>query len=112
MYTGRQSGLIPEGKYEIDPVDLIQNFTMYKGAPILTTPLELLRGKTLVGEERTPLETIANTIKPMVLEDVVDAYEIEGLGRAFWVGPLNAIGTSTNTYKKRRQGPRGGRSGR
>ena len=84
---------------ETDPLELIERFTSYKLAPSLTIPLELIRGRTIVGEPVTPSQTAARAVLPMWLEDIADAYRLEGAGRALGVGILTGHGVGVQTYK-------------
>ena len=79
---------------------MVGRFSSYKLAPSITLPLELATGKTLIGEERTALESLAHTLTPMVYEDIADAYIEGGITRAAWVAPLVFFGMSVSTYEK------------
>ena len=66
---------------------------------VVRTPVELIRGKTATGEEVSPLETAVKTVMPLVLNDVSDAYRIQGPGAALLVAPLVTLGVGSSTYE-------------
>jgi hypothetical protein len=87
---------------DINPLELIGRFSSYKLAPSATIPLELLRGKTMVGEEVTPAQTAVRAMLPLVYEDVYDAYREGGVSRATLATGLSILGVGVNTYKRRK----------
>lgn len=87
-----------------NPLDIVWRFSSYKLSPLITIPTELIRGKTIVGEERERWETLAMSVVPMVFEDMFDAYFEAGIGRAAWVAPLVVLGMGVSTYEKRLRG--------
>ena len=93
-------GLTDFGTENLSPLELWGRFSSYKLNPIITMPLELMRGKSMVGEERTPTETAIESIMPMFLSDVRDAWRLEGPGQAAMVGGLTFFGVGANTYEK------------
>lgn len=91
---------LTEKQQEINPFDLISTFSMYKFSPAFTLPVELSRGKTIVGEPVEPSETAIRSLIPIVAEDFQDAYKDAGLSRSLWAGGLSFMGVSTSTYDK------------
>jgi hypothetical protein len=94
-------GLTEKAGREENPLEMLGRFSSYKLAPAITVPLELLTGKSLIGEERTVTETMLKSVVPMVYEDVYDAYMDGGITKAAWTGGLNFFGMSVNTYEKK-----------
>ncbi|KKQ11393.1 MAG: hypothetical protein US25_C0087G0001, partial [Candidatus Moranbacteria bacterium GW2011_GWE1_36_7] len=94
-------GLTEKVGREDTPLEMVGRFSSYKLAPSVTLPHELITGKTLVGEERDPLESVARSVVPMVYEDIYDAYKDGGVTRSVWTGTLNFFGASANTYEKK-----------
>ncbi len=86
---------------DVDPLELVARFSQYKMAPTGTIPLELYKGKTIVGEDVTPTETAAKAAIPMVYEDMRDAWRLEGAGQAAWVGVLAFFGVGASTYSRK-----------
>ncbi len=97
-------GLTEKASREENPLEMVGRFSSYKLAPSITMPLELITGKTLIGEDVTPGETALKAIVPMVYEDIYDAYMDGGITRTAWSGALNFFGMSTNTYEKKSGG--------
>jgi len=99
--TGLTGKHLSDYEKKIDPLELLGRFAAYKLGPGITLPLELYKGKTIVGEPVTPLETAGSAIVPMVIEDIWEAYQLEGLPAAALSGGLNFMGVTTNTYRDR-----------
>ncbi len=97
--TGKE---LSEREKNVDPLELLGRFAAYKLAPSVTLPMELLKGKTAVGEETTPSKTAAKAMLPLWLEDVADAYRDAGAARAAGVGVLTFLGVGASTYKRSR----------
>lgn len=91
------SDLLKEEK-EFDPLEMVGRFAAFKLAPSITLPVELARGKTAVGEDRTPLQSIAGTLLPLMVEDTIDAYRNDGFGAAAGTGLGTFFGLGINTY--------------
>lgn len=102
----KKAGLTQMGEDGFSPLDQAWRFTSYKLSPLLTLPVELLRGKTAVGEPVTPGITALKSVTPLFIEDVIDAYRIAGLKRAGLAFGLAFTGVGVNTYgnRKRRRG--------
>src|SRR3990167_1517841 len=45
---------LPESEKALDPLEVLGQFAAFKLSPFVTVPVELYRGKTAVGEPRTP----------------------------------------------------------
>lgn len=84
---------------EFNPLEILGRFAAFKLSPVVTVPVELIRGETAVGEERTVIETLIRTTMPMVLEDIEDAWKEEGVIGGIGVGALVIPGVSVSTYK-------------
>jgi len=84
---------------EVDPLELVMRFSSYKAAPSITVPLEVYKGKTIVGEKVTPTDVAIRSITPMVYEDIADAYKQEGITMAAVTGGLAFLGVGVNTYE-------------
>lgn len=99
---------------DVDPIELWGRFSQYKLNPVITTPIEAARGRTIVGPKVEPLwplspdahpiaETAIQSVMPMFMSDVRDAWQLEGPGRAAVVGGLTFFGVGANTYEKSRK---------
>ncbi len=86
---------------DVDPAELAARFSQYKLSPLATIPLELYKGKTIVGEDVTPSETAIKAMIPMVYEDMRDAWRLEGVGHAAGVGALAFLGVGASTYSRK-----------
>ena len=95
-FTGKQ---LTAFEKNVDPVELFQRFARYKVSPIINIPAELSIGRTVVGEETTPLETAGRALLPIVVEDIREAFQDAGFNRVALVAPLAAFGVGTNTFK-------------
>jgi hypothetical protein len=109
-FTG--GGFLPASGRATDPLELIGRFSAYKLAPSVTIPLELIKGKTIVGEPVTPSQTAVRGVLPMVYEDIYDAFRDAGFGRAGLVGGLTFLGVGANTFAQRQRRKIGGRGRR
>jgi len=102
---------LTEAQKDVDPLDILTQFTEFKLAPAVTLPEEFYTGKTAVGEERTPTETAVRALMPIVFEDIADAYQESGTLSAALVGAaaVHGVGVSTYDKKKKSTGRRRGR---
>lgn len=89
---------MPFADVDFDPLDILGRFAAFKLAPAITIPVELVRGKTAVGEEITKLETIGQSFVPLVLRDIGEAWKEEGLAAGLTAGALAAFGVGVSTY--------------
>lgn len=101
--AGERVGLWDLSGAPIDPLALLGRFSSFKIAPQPALALELYRGKTMVGEKRTVTETMAHAAMPLFIEDIADAWNIEGRERAAWVAPLTITGVSVSTYERKKK---------
>lgn len=88
-----------DSEKQLDPVELASRFAAFKLAPWITIGRELLTEKSAVGEPRTPTETAIRSVVPLVYEDILDAYKLEGKERAAVVGGLVTLGVGVSTYE-------------
>lgn len=88
-----------DSEKQLDPVELVSRFAAFKLAPWITIGRELLTEKSAVGEPRTPTETAIRSVVPLVYEDILDAYKLEGKERAAVVGGLVTLGVGVSTYE-------------
>lgn len=93
--TGR--GLTKEEK-DIDPVEAMWRFFSFKLSPAVTIPQELLTGKTAVGEETTPTETILRRLYPLYIDDIREAAKEGNWGAAIASGAGAFVGLGVSTY--------------
>ncbi len=106
--TGLTGRHLTKSEKEINPLEILGRFAAFKIAPLVSIPLELIRGRTAVGEEVTPSETAVRSILPMVFEDIYEASQ-EGWPRAVLAGTGAFLGLGASTYGDRelaRGGPR------
>ncbi|MCK5601808.1 hypothetical protein KAR91_08070, partial [Candidatus Pacearchaeota archaeon] len=94
-FTGKQ---LSEFEKRADPVELFGRFARYKIAPSINIPIELLTGRTVVGEPTTPSEAAVRALFPIVVEDIREAFQDAGFSRVKLVAPLAALGVGTNTF--------------
>lgn len=94
--TGKE---LAERDKAVDPIELVSRFSIYKLAPAITIPSELVRGETIVGEPVSPAQTAARAVLPLWLDDVADAYRHENAGKAVLVGSLTFMGVGATTYE-------------
>lgn len=97
--TGQE---LSEREKEFDPVEAIGRFTAFKLAPSVTIPRELTTGKTAVGEEVTPLQSLARIVTPLIFDDVYKTYQEEGTVKATLTGALAFVGIGVSTYEDRK----------
>jgi hypothetical protein len=68
----------PDAMKDIDPLELVWQFASYKLSPIVTMPVELYRGKNVMGQPIAPSETLIRAHVPFMLESIWDAYHEPG----------------------------------
>ena len=91
LATGRRDEI------NMDVLELLGRFSKYKLAPAYTTLLELFHGKTAVGEEVTPVETLVRAPIPLIGREFYDAIDY---GWAAVLGTIAAIpGFGVATYR-------------
>jgi hypothetical protein len=59
-----------------------------------------MRGKTIVGEKVTPWETMVNSVTPLAIQDIVEAWKSER-GHPGIVAPAALLGVGVSTYRDR-----------
>ena len=96
--AGITGNTLTDSEKRVDPMELLGRFAAFKIAPSLSIPLELYRGKTAVGEERTPSQTAVRAVIPLVLEDVLEAARKSGFTAAAVTAPLVVLGVGVSTF--------------
>lgn len=81
-----------------DPWEMIGRFSAYKAAPALSIPIEFLTNKTIVGEDTTKIETIGRSMRPLIIGEIKEAWQSEGLAGAAAVAPFAFLGGGAATY--------------
>ena len=94
------------GGADFTPTESLGRFASYKFSPAITTPIELLKGKTAVGEETTALKTLLKIPIPFVYEDIHDAWKEEGAITGAEVAIETLLGVGVNTYQDSRTAAR------
>lgn len=101
LQGGSFAGLT-EGVKGYDVSREVSRYGLYKLSPLGGDVYILLSGgKNVIGENVKEWSTgkwVKETIIPIAIGDVVDAYESKGLGMAVGVGVAASLGVSTSTY--------------
>lgn len=84
-----------------DPIDLITRFAIFKIAPAIAIPKELITGRTVVGEPRRVEETALEALLPIVFQDVLEAWRLDGAEAAALSGGLGFFGVGTSTFREK-----------
>lgn len=66
---------VRESNQDINVFDAILRFFAYKASPAVTTPLTLMGGETVVGEDVTITETAVRSVMPMTVETMKEVWE-------------------------------------
>ena len=82
-----------------DPFSLIGQFVSYKFAPPITLAHTLLTGKNIIGQKESITETTVNAMLPLVIQDIRDAWELEGPKKAAVAGTAAFFGLGVSTFK-------------
>jgi hypothetical protein len=90
---------IATGETDYDPVEAFGRMASYKMSPFIGMGRALYTGKTAVGEEVNVPQAMANSLIPLIIQDIRDTYKLEGLGKAATAGGLAFIGVGVNTYE-------------
>ena len=86
----------------IDIYDAASRFSTYKLSPSITIPVELLQGKTVVGEEVTAVQTLARNVVPLALQDTYErATGSENIAKTLILGTGAFMGLSMAEHKAR-----------
>jgi hypothetical protein len=101
---------LPASKKALDPLALLGQFASFKLSPMVTVPVELYRGRDVIGQPQTPTQTALSTVMPMVVGDAVDAYRSQGVGGALAFGGLSFLGAASSTYAAKPPRQSGGTS--
>ena len=66
---------VRQSNQNINVFDAILRFFAYKASPAVTTPLTLMGGETVVGEDVTITETAVRSVMPMTFETMKEVWE-------------------------------------
>jgi hypothetical protein len=94
-----ETGEVKQRKAKMDFMDALWNFAQYKMSPAVQLPLELLRGKNVIGQPVSPAEAVARKMVPIVVQGAYDAViKDKDPVRAIWTTPLEFFGAGVNAY--------------
>lgn len=96
-----RAGVVDKYKRLDDPLSVVGRFAAYKMSPAVTLPYELLYGKNVIGQKRTPLQSLAVAPLPIIAESVWEAYMTDGVGAAGGVGAGSFVGLGIDTYAEK-----------
>ncbi len=82
-----------------DPFDVVFNMATYKFSPAITLTYELLKGKTVIGEEISKPEALMRSLIPMAAGDIEDAAKNEESIGIIATTPLVFFGEGITTYQ-------------
>ena len=90
---------------EANRLDLIYRFTQSKASPAAGILIDVLRGRTYIGEEMeaTPefaVKQAADRLMPFFIRQLWEAIEMDGLGVGLGTAPLGILGVGISTYKQ------------
>ncbi len=88
---------------DIDPLDILMRFTRFKVNPAINLVGELAIRKTVVGEERTPQETLIRAMIPLFIKDALEVGKEEGFGAAFGTLGATGLGLGVQQYENKRR---------
>lgn len=88
-----------KGEVGFSPLELAARFAAFKLGPAITIPHELWTAKTAVGEDTTRMETMAKSVVPLVVEDIWEAWKLEGVPTAAATAALAVPGVGVSTYR-------------
>lgn len=90
-------------------LDQLGSFFRGKLAPVPGTAVDLLAGRTVVGDEFDAQTKAYELFVPMIAQDIKDAWKDQGFASLFTVGVPSAFGVGTTTYEpKKSSGGDGG----
>ena len=88
---------VRESNQDINVFDAILRFFAYKASPAVTTPLTLMGGETVVGEDVTLTETAVRSVMPMTFETMKEVWEqTEDPAWTLAAGALSFVGVGVN----------------
>ena len=93
---------IPENEKDIDPVELMGRFAIYKFHPTINLGLTWFTGKNpATGENTGALDATANSLIPYIAQDIRDAYKLneQSVGHGAAAGAASFVGIGASTYK-------------
>lgn len=91
--SGKETKLDPAGR-----VGVAGKFLESKLGPVASLPLDAVRGKTFEGKEFTWGDALTRRITPLVAQQFLEAYGVEGPGVALTLLPVDGSGNATATY--------------
>lgn len=106
MYNWGASGVSRTGLIESPDMDLrdaTMRFAMYKASPLVSIGAEFLTGEDAIGRDTEALETVVNSILPLVMQESWEAYNSDDPENLLFVMPAAFFGISTSTFKKRKK---------
>ncbi len=95
--TGRKYTL-GEGYKATTRLDIISRYFTFKTAPVVSFMLDLLRGKSAIGEEITVGKAIRERLTPLVIQDAIDIAKEEPSLLPFMIPAI--FGAGVQYYKK------------
>lgn len=88
---------VRESDQDINVFDAILRFFAYKTSPAVTTPLTLMGGETVVGEEVTITEAAVRSVLPMTFETMKEVWEeTEDPAWTLAAGALSFVGVGVS----------------
>lgn len=107
---GAETAGAVELEKEVDVLDATMRFLMYKAAPTVTIPSEIVQGEDVVGNEKELWETLGGAFVPLYLQDTWEVFkgtQDPVATAAAMLGTGVGIGVTEQTpkkSKKKRQG--------
>jgi hypothetical protein len=83
---------------ELSWFDVLSNFVRSKASPVLGTAIDLGAEENVVGEEVTWADVPRELTRPLIVEDVYEAMEAQGIPKGSAMGILAILGMSNQTY--------------
>lgn len=88
-----------EGYRPLTRMDILSRFAEYKQAPVLSFITDMLRGRTVLGEEIKVPREVGKRFVPMVIADMYDILKADP--HLFPISLLGVFGVGVQTYKGR-----------
>lgn len=98
--TGERRDLRTGNMVKADRGTTLWNFASNKASPVLSSLAALGRGKTVAGKPyslKDPVNMAQETLIPLMIQDIMDAYREEGIGQAIASGPFSFFGGRVQT---------------